>query len=207
MLKTFKYRLYPSRHQIRLLEQTLETCRQWYNTCLAERKDTWEKEKRSIGKFEQLAKVKDFRREHPFAAQVHSHILQVTTTDLDKAFQHFFRRVKAGEQPGYPRFKGHGRFSSFGLKELGNGFKLDGRRLRVSGIGRLAVRWHRPLEGEIKTLRVVRHADRWYACFACEVEPQPLPSTNAEVGLDVGLHRLITTSGGEKIENPRWYRH
>ncbi len=207
MHKTFKYRLYPSRHQIRLLEQTLETCRRWYNACLAERKEAWEKEQRSIGKYAQLAKVKDFRSENPFAAQVHSHILQVTTVDLDKAFQAFFRRVKTGEKPGYPRFKGQGRFSSFGLKELGNGFKLDGRRLRASGIGRIAVRWHRPIKGEIKTLRVVRQADGWYACFACEVEPQPLPSTNAEVGIDVGLHRLITTSDGEKIENPRWYRN
>ncbi len=206
MLKTFKYRLYPSRNQIRLLEQTLETCRRWYNACLAERKDAWEKEHRSIGKYEQLAQVKDYRRANPFAAQVHSHILQVMTTDLDKAFQAFFRRVKVGEKPGYPRFKGKGRFSSFGLKELGNGFKLDGRRLRVSGIGRIAVRWHRPIEGAIKTLRVVRQADGWYACFACEVEPQLLPSTNVDVGIDVGLHRLITTSDGEKIKNPRWYR-
>jgi putative transposase len=206
MHKTFKYRLYPSRNQIRLLEQTLETCRRRHNACLAERKDAWEKEHRSIGQYEQLARVKNFRRENPFAAQVHSHILQVTTADLDKAFQAFFRRVKAGEQPGYPRFKGHGRFSSFGLKECGNGFKLDGRRLRVAGIGRLAVRWHRPIEGTIKTVRVVRQTDGWYACFACEVEPHPLPSTHAEVGLDVGLYHLLTTSDGEKIENPRWYR-
>jgi putative transposase len=207
MLKTFKYRLYPSRNQIRLLEQTLETCRRWYNICLAERKDVWEKEHHSIGKYAQLAKAKEYRRANPFAAQVHSHILQVTTADLDKAFQAFFRRVKAGEQPGYPRFKGQGRFSSFGLKELGNGFKLDGRRLRVSSIGRLAVRWHRPIEGTIKTLRVVRQSDGWYACFACEVEPQPLPATHAEVGLDVGLHRLLTTSDGAQVENPRWYRN
>ena len=87
MLKTFKYRLYPSPHQIRLLEQTLETCRRWYNTCLAERKDAWEKEHRSIGQYAQLAQVKEFRRTNPFAAQVHSHILQVTTVDVDQAFQ------------------------------------------------------------------------------------------------------------------------
>ena len=115
--------------------------------------------------------------------------------------------MKAGEQPGYPRFKGQGRFSSFGLKELGNGFKLDGRRLRVSGIGRLAVRWHRPIEGEIKTLRLVRQADGWYACLTCEIKPQPLPATNAEVGIDVGLNSLMVMSTGEKVENPRWYRN
>ena len=153
MLKTFRYKLYPSPNQLRLLEQTLETCRRWYNLCLAERKAAWENGQRSVGKFEQLAKVKDYRKQSPFAAQVHSHILQVTTADLDRAFQAFFRRVKAGEQPGYPRFRGRDRFDSFGLKEYGNGFRLDGRRLKVSGIGRIAVRWHRPIEGQIKKVK------------------------------------------------------
>lgn len=206
MLTTFKYRLYPSKHQERLLAQTLETCRRWYNVCLAERKDAYEAEKRSVGKFEQLAKVKTYRQENPFAGQVHSHVLQVVTADLDKAFQAFFRRVKAGETPGYPRFRGRDRFDSFGFKELNNGFKIDGRRLRLSGIGRVAVRWHRPIEGQIKTVRIRRQAGKWFACFACEVEAQPLPSTGQEVGVDVGIASLLTTSDGEHVENPKWYR-
>ena len=102
--------------------------------------------------------------------------------DLDKAFQAFFRRVKAGETPGYPRFKGRDRFDSFGLKEYGNGFKLDGRRLRITGIGRVRVRWHRPIEGRIKTIRIRRQAGEWYACFACEVEEQPLRQLAEKLG-------------------------
>lgn len=207
MLKTFEYRLYPSRAQERLLSQTLETCRRWYNTCLAERRDAWQQERRSVGKFAQLAKVKDYRKENPFAGRVHSHVLQVVVADLDKAFQAFFRRVKAGEKPGYPRFKGRNRFDSFGFKEYGNGFKLDGRRLRLSGIRRVAVRWHRSIEGTIKTVRIKRRAGKWYACFACEIEqPEPKPATGQSVGLDVGIASLITTSDGEKVENPKWYR-
>src|ERR1700694_5382541 len=129
MLKTFKYRLYPSRAQEHNLAETLETCRRWYNQCLAERKDAYQSRDETIGKFAQLAQVKDLKRENPYAATVHSHILQVVVADLDKAFQAFFRRGKAGETPGYPRFKGRNRFDSFGLKEYGNGFKLEGRRL------------------------------------------------------------------------------
>ena len=206
ILKTFKYRLYPSKAQRRLLEQTLETCREWYNTCLAERKTAWETEKRSISKFEQLAKVKDYRKENPYAAQVHSHLLQVVVADLDKAFQAFFRRVQAGETPGYPRFKGRNRFDSFGLKEYTNGFRVDGRRLKISGIGRVRVRWHREIEGKIKTVRIRRQAGEWYACFTCEVSERPLPSTGKAVGIDVGLHHLLATSENEIVENPRWYR-
>ncbi len=206
ILKTYKYRLYPTKAQSRLLDQTVETCRRWYNTCLAERRTAWETEKRSVSKFEQLVKVKDYRKENPYAAQVHSHVLQVVVADLDKAFQAFFRRVQAGETPGYPRFKGKNRFDSFGLKEYGNGFKVDGRRLKISGIGRVRVRWHRPIEGKIKTVRIRRQAGEWYACFACEVTEHPLPPTGNVVGIDVGIHHLLATSANEVVENPRWYR-
>jgi len=207
MLKTYKYRLYPSKAQEGLLEQTLETCRRWYNTCLAQRKDAYETEKRSVGKFAQLRNVKELKRSNPYARNVHSHILQVVVQDLDKAFQAFFRRIKAGETPGYPRFKGHNRFDSFGLKEYGNGFKIDGRRLKLSGMGRLRVRWHRPVEGTIKTVRICRQAGKWYACFSCEVEERPLSLTGQSVGLDVGIHHLLATSDQEVVDNPRWYRN
>jgi putative transposase len=206
ILKTFKYRLYPSGAQAQQLAETVESYRRWYNLCLEERQQAWEQEKRKVGKYEQLAKVKEHRRADPYASKIHSHILQVVVQDLDKSFQAFFRRAKAGEAPGYPRFKGRDRFDSFGLKEYGNGFKLDGRRLRITGIGRVRVRWHRKLEGEIKTLRIRRQAGQWYACFACEVEGQMLPSTGKEIGVDVGIHHLLATSDDEIVENPHWYR-
>jgi putative transposase len=207
MLKTFRYRLYPSKAQGKRWASTLETCRRVYNDCLAERKTAYETEGKTIGKFEQLRHVKEIKAANPYARGIHSHVLQVTITDLDKAFQAFFRRVKQGEKPGYPRFKGRDRFDSFGLKEFNNGFKVDGRRLKVSGIGRIAVRWHRELEGKIKTLRIVRSAGKWYACFACEtVEQSPLPATGRSIGIDVGIASILTTSDGGKIENPRWYR-
>jgi putative transposase len=104
--------------------------------------------------FVPLRGVKLSKAENPYAKRVHSHVLQTVVQDLDKAFQAFFRRLKAGETLGYPRFKGRNRFHSFGVKELGNGFKVDGRRLKLSGIGRVAVRWHRPLQGAIKTVRI-----------------------------------------------------
>jgi putative transposase len=207
MLKAFQYRLYPTKSQTRLLESTLETCRRFYNACLAERKEVYEQEQRSVSKFAQLRQVKTLKESNPHAATVHSHILQVVVADLDKAFQAFFRRVKSGEKPGYPRFKGINRFDSFGLKEYGNGFRLDGRRLKLSGIGRVAVRWHRQLEGQIKTARVIRKAGEWYVSFACQVEqPDPMPPTQSSVGVDVGVANLITLSDGTKIDNPKWYR-
>jgi putative transposase len=206
MLKAIVYRLYPSPSQQRGLATTLETCRHWYNRCLAERKDAYEQEARTLGKYEQLRQVKTYKATNPYATPVHSHVLQMVVSDLDKAFHAFFRRVKAGEKPGYPRFKGRHRFKSFGFKEYDNGFKVDGRRLKVSGIGRVAVRWHRPLPGEVKTLRLTRKAGKWYAVCTCDVAPEPMATTGVDVGIDVGLSSLITTSEGEHVAHPAWYR-
>lgn len=205
-MKAFVFRVYPSRAQAKCLDETLETARRFYNECLAERKNAYEEAGVSVGKYTQLRHVKERKAENPYAAKVHSHVLQVVVSDLDKAFQAFYRRVKSGEKPGYPRFRGRGRFDSIGLKEYGNGFRLDGRRLKVSGIGRLAVRWHRPLEGTIKTLRLCRRADGWYACFACETEKTVLEPTGADVGIDLGIEHFATLSSGEHIANPRHYR-
>jgi putative transposase len=200
------YRLYPSKAQRKRLESIQETARRWYNACLAERKTAYEERRESVGKYAQLRQVKTLKANNPYAAGVHSHILQVVVDDLDKAFQAFFRRVKAGETPGYPRFKGRNRFRGFGFKEYGNGFKVDGRRLKLHGVGRVAVRWHRELPGEVKTLRLICKAGKWYAAFSCLAEPAPLPPTGDEIGLDVGLLRLLTTSNGDPVENPQWYR-
>jgi putative transposase len=206
MLQAIVYRLYPSKSQTCGLDSTLETCRRWYNICLAERKDAYEQEGRTVGKYEQLRQVKTYKATHPYAGPIHSHVLQTVVQDLDQAFQAFFRRAKAGEEPGYPRFKGKHRFKSFGFKEYGNGFKVDGRRLKVSGIGRLAVRWHRPVPGTIKTLRLTRKAGKWYAVLSCEVASETWPATGVDVGIDVGLTSLITTSDGEHVAHPAWYR-
>jgi putative transposase len=206
VFQVFRYCLYPTPAQRCRLESTLETCRRFYNDCLGERKAAYETEGRTIAKAEQLRRVKIRKANNPYAAGVHSHVLQGVVADLHKAFDAFFRRLKAGEKAGYPRFKGKNRFRSFGFKEEGNGFKIDGRRLRLSGIGRVAVRWHRPLNGTIKTLRIVHKAGKWYAAFCCAVEAKPLPPSDKEVGIDAGLTSLFALSNGEHVENRHWYR-
>src|SRR5260370_11735740 len=114
MFKAFVFRLYPSESQRLRMEAVRETARHFYNDCLRERKEAYETRGETVSKTAQLRKVKVEKDTSPYAAEVHSHILQVVVADLDKAFQAFFRRVKAGESPGYPRFKGRNRFPGFG---------------------------------------------------------------------------------------------
>lgn len=186
--------------------QVLNVCRHFYNMCLEERKLAYEVEKRRVKKSEQEKQAIRYRATFPQSQIVFSQTLQTVADDLDKAFQAFFRRAKAGEKPGYPRFKGRNRFHSFAFKQFGVGAKLDGRRLKLFGIGRVRVRWHREIVGKIKTVRIIYKAGRWYACFTCEVEDKPpLPKTGRDIGIDVNVENLLTTSDGERVENPKFY--
>ena len=206
-IKVFKYRLYPCAMQEQNLFRVLNACRNLYNMALAERKFAWTVERRKVGIADTEQSAKRYRATFPYAQQMFSQTAQSVVKQVDLAFQGFFRRVKAGEAPGYPRFKSRNRFNSFEFKQFGVGARLDGRRLKLYGIGRVRVRWHRLIEGEIKTVRILLRAGKWYACFACEVEtPDPLTETGHRVGIDVGISALITTSDGEKVENPNYYR-
>ena len=205
--KTFKYRLYPIPCQARLLTQVLDVCRHWYNMCIEERQLAWQLEQRSVAKAQQEKTGIRYRAAFPKAQAVFSQTMQVVCDDVDKAYQAFFRRVKAGEKPGYPRFKGYHHFDSFGFKHYGSGIKIDGRRLKIFGVGRVRVRWDRPIEGLIKTVRLRRTAGKWYACFSCELpDPLPLAPTSQAIGIDVNVENLLTDSENRRVESPKQYR-
>jgi len=143
----------------------------------------------------------------PEYAAIHSHVLQDVLARLDKAFQAFFRRIHDGQTPGYPRFHGRGRYNSFTYKEFGNGVHLDNGFLVLSKLGRIAVRWSRPVEGTPKTITIAKEADGWYVSFSCADAPmQPLPPTGQETGVDLGLEAFATLSDGARIFHPGWYR-
>jgi putative transposase len=128
-------------------------------------------------------------------------------TWLDRAFQAFLRRIREGQTPGYPRFHTANRYDSFTYKQFGKGAALDNGFLVLSKIGRIAVRWSRPLEGTPKTVTISREADGWYVCFSCaDVPVQPLPPTGQEMGIDLGIEAFATLSNGTRMFHPGWYR-
>ena len=206
MHKTFMFRLYPTRAQISRLSDTLELCRWVYNETLARRKNAWEQEHQSLSLYATNKLLTGWKQVRPELGRVHSQVLQNVQARVDLAFQAYFRRVKAGgEQPGYPRFKGYGRYDSFTFKQ--SGFSLQGKGVQLSKIGLVKMKQHRPIEGTIKTLSIRRDAvGSWFACFSCETESHPLPTSEKAVGVDVGLKSFATFSTGESIANPRFFR-
>jgi putative transposase len=126
---------------------------------------------------------------------------------LDKAYKAFFRRVKAGEKPGYPRFKGRDRFDSVEFPSYGDGIRLNEGRLRIQAVGSVKVILHRPIEGEIKTVTLKCEAGKWYVVFSCELPDVPIiPNDRPPVGIDVGLEKFLATSDGAKEPNPRYLK-
>jgi len=207
LCKTFKYKLKPTPERERERERVLWACRRLYNTALEQRKTAYERRGVSLSRYGQEAELKDLRAALPEYAAIHSHVLQGVLARLDKAFQAFFRRIREGQTPGYPRFHGRDRYNSFTYKEFGNGARLDDGFLVLSKIGRIAVRWSRPMEGTPKTVTISRDADGWYVCVSCaDIPVQPLPPTGQETGIDLGIEAFATLADGQRIFNPGWYR-
>jgi putative transposase len=138
--KPYKYKLKPTPEQARQMETIVWRCRTLYNTALEQRKIAYERRGVTLTAYQQQAELPDLKTALPEYAEIHSQVSQDVLTRLDRACQAFFRRVKRGEKPGYPRFQGYNRYHSLTNKQYGNGVRLDKGFLVLSKIGRVAVR-------------------------------------------------------------------
>lgn len=206
MKKTFKYRLEAAPQTFQQAGYWLELCRRLYNTALEQRIAIYRQNKGSISCFSQIKQLPELKMAFPEYKEIGSQALQEVLERLDKAYQGFFRRVKDGEKPGFPRFKGKDRYDSFTLKQCG--WKLDGKYLTIRNIGQFKIRLSRPIEGDIKTVTICREATgKWYACFSCgNVSEKKLPESDKIVGLDVGIKSFLVDSVGNKVDNPQYFR-
>ena len=207
MRKAFKYRVYLTNGQRRILEQQLEECRWLYNKLLETRRDA-HTEGAPLGLYDLQNAIPGWKAERPSLKLVHSLVLQNVNIRVDLAFHAFFRRVKQGaEEVGFPRFKQFGRYDSITYPQYGNGVRIEGERLIVSKIGAVKLVLHRPIEGTPKTVTLSRFATgKWYACISCETSAHLLEPTEQITGVDVGLLSFATLSNGEQIDIPRFYR-
>jgi len=203
-LKTaYKFRMYPTKQQEAQLDLTLETCRCLYNFALADRRNAYETEGISRTYEDQAAMLTLEKKNGNFKG-VHSQVLQDVLRRLDKAYKAFFRRVEAGEKPGYPRFKGKGWYKSFTYPQ--SGFKLEGSKLTLSKIGSIRIFKHREVEGKIKTCTIKRdRLGHWYAILVSDTEDVPQIEPKTAIGVDVGLKNLVTLSTGETVQYPKYY--
>src|ERR1700754_2695237 len=147
-MKTYKYRIYPSKAQTTRLNETLALCCELYNAALQERRDAWRIAHKSVRCFDQLKQVPEIKAIRPELGMVHSQVLQDALRRLDKAFEAFFRRIKAGEKPGYPRFRARAQYDSITYPQAPpkGGFRFKNGKLNVTKIGDIKIKLHRPIE-------------------------------------------------------------
>lgn len=206
MRTSFKYRLFPTRLQADAMATRLESHRTLYNCALEHRRWSWELGV-AVSSFDQSAELKDIRRDDAGLAACNFSSCQATLRRLHRSFNAFYRRVKAGEKAGYPRFKGRDRFDTVDFPSHGDGCRFSGSRVTFQGVGSVKVKYHRPTEGTIKTVSFKREAGRWFVVVSCDLgEAPPLVTDRPTVGIDLGLTSFLVTSDGETVEPPRFAR-
>ncbi len=204
--RVYKFRIFPSKFVAKKMEKVLDSCRFLYNAELEYEKQLWFFKREYADKVVLNNLVPDWKAINPDLKRVHSQVLQNVSDRLCKAFENFFRRVKIGEQAGFPRFKSVERYNSFAYPQ--SGFKLEGNNLKLSKIGLVSIKLHRRIKGKIKTLMIKRTCtNKWFACFGLEEEKEIRQHKSDKiVGIDVGLNSFYADSEGNKICNPRWLR-
>jgi len=206
IIKTYKFRLYPSKAQIKSLEQTLDICRELYNAALQERRDAWKLNRVSVGFFDQSRQLPEIKTIRGDVADVNSTVLQDVLRRLSKTFDAFFSRVKKGEKAGFPRFKNQNRFNSFTYPQVGNSsVRIENNKLNLPKIGKVKIKLSRLVEGLIKTCTIKREIDKWFVLFSVETSPETLPKTCKQIGIDAGIESFATLSDGTQIENFRFF--
>lgn len=205
MILSYKYRIYPNKKQTETLHGQFGLCRWLYNCALEERITAYKSIGKSLSYKEQANQLPEIKEQFAQFGAVHSQVMQDVLKRLDSGFKHFFRRIRQGEKPGFPRFKGKDRFYSICYPQ--SGFRIVGNRVELSKIGSVKIKLHRKTEGVIKTCSVKKSGNQWYIIFTAEqakiIEKKAIYNA---VGIDLGLETFAVISDGSKIENPRHLR-
>ncbi len=193
-MRAWRYRIYPSRSQEKILDRHLYECKTIWNSLLEYTKKYYEETRKFPARKQLYLRTKE--------TDIFSQVAQNVADRLAKSLKGFVAKRKAGRKAGFPRFKPIERVKSFTYPQFG--FKLDDK-LELSGIGSVSIRKHREMDGEIKNLTIKKSpSGKWHAIFTAESE-RKMPERNKklEVGIDLGIETFAYLSDGSKIENPR----
>jgi putative transposase len=219
-LRTYKYRMYPTDAQALQLEQTFEFLRLLYNSCLQERRDSYQKLGKGVSYSAQSKSLPEIKEMFPKETEnIYSQVIQNTLKRVDRAFSNFFRRVKEGKKPGYPRFKKFANYKSITFPQvrpcLSRGVIVLNRlgnqkaKLKVSGFDKeFNIKFHREMYGDCVNVIIKKFpSGKYFVFFVCENVPKNVYSTtNNTVGIDLGLANFLTLDNGTQYHHPKPYK-
>jgi putative transposase len=205
MIRTFRYPLQPTKAQETVLSGWLPQLCMLFNAALEQRREAWRKQRASIGLYRQQKELTALRANDPVWAAIPAWVARSALARVERTFMAYFRRVRAGEHPGYPRFRSPKRYDTFTLGTVVP--SVYGNRVYIPAIGLTKFRKYREIRGTIRHVTISRAATGWSISFNCEIgaAPSKVPITSA-VGVDLGLEALATLSNGDRVANPRYLR-
>ena len=208
MEKAYKFRIYPDKAQEELIQKTFGCTRYVYNHYLAMRKEKYESDKTTFNYYACSSDLTSHKKDKEWLREVDATALQSSLNDLDIAYQNFFRRVKGGDKPGYPRFKSkRDNRKSFKSKVVGSNIRLLDEHIRLPKLGNIKCRVSKQIEGRIISATVSQNpSGKYFVSVLCTaVDIQPMDKTGAIVGVDLGLKELAITSDGQHFSNPKHF--
>ena len=182
-------------------------CRYVFNRFLAERKEAYKTEQKTVSRFEQDKKLTELKKELTWLKESDSTALQAVIQNLDSAYQNFFRRIKSGEKPGFPKFKSkRDSRKSYKSKVVGKNIEIFEKSIKLPKVGLVECRVSKQVEGRIISATVSQNpSGKYFVSVVCtDVEIEPLEKTEAVAGIDVGIKEFAVTSDGTKIENHKY---
>lgn len=202
MIVSYKFRMYPNKSQVLSLESTLEICRNLFNRILVEintQKDTGNK----INKIFTQNLIPIWKKNNPELKTVYSKVLQMTNNTLWDSIKGLSKSKKNGNKVGRLRFRGKGRYKTLNFNQSGFLIDANADRIKISKIGNIRTIIHREIDGKVKGIIVKKTVTgKWFANVQVEKDFDPLPATNQEVGMDVGISMFVTDSDKTEVEYP-----
>ena len=204
---SYKFRLYPTKEQERKIQWTFGCCRYLWNHYLAQRKTVYELDGHTMNYYECAKDLTGLKKSLAWLKEVDSTALQSSLRDLDTSFQNFFRRVKNGERPGYPKFKSKkNRHQSYKSKCTRTNIKVLDKSVQLPKLGLVKCRVSKEVKGRILSATVSQNpSGKYFVALCCtNVDFEPLSSTGAVVGLDMGIKSFAVTSDGAEYPNHKY---
>ena len=206
---SYKFRLYPNKEQEDLIRRTFGCARFVFNHYLAERIEMYKATGKSPTRFAQDKDLTSLKRqeETTWLKEVDATALQSSIKDLDISYQNFFRRVKNGEKPGFPKFKSkHNHKQSYKSKCVGTNIKVFDKSVQLPKLGKVKCRVSKQVKGRILSATVSQNpSGKYFVAICCtDVEMEQLPKTGATVGLDMGIKSFAVTSDGVEYLNHKY---
>ena len=221
-MKTYKYRLYPTKKQAELINKTIGCARFVFNYSLSKQQEkdkmwyiveemyqngqlpsnNWKGE--FFNKYKYIKDIKELKKHYPFLKEVDSVALQSSVENLNNAYNRYYKHLG-----GKPKFKSKkNEVQSYKTKMVNGNIKVLDKHIQLPKLGKVKFAKSREVEGKIKTATIRRaNTGKYFISLTCELEIDELPKTNKKVGVDVGLKDFAICSDGIVFKNPKWLRN